>query len=365
MPARIRYFDIAKGIAILCVVLGHSILIANTAIPQSPLAQTLYHLCFTFHMPLFFIVSGYFMHPERPFRWRKESRELLATYGLTAAAIVIVNAALAFVLRTGTRASFAGWAAAAYYGAGDMTGNYLWLVPFRIGALWFLLGLFWAHLIVHFAAKTPYPSLVILASFVIGYLSARIFWFPLSVQSGMTAAAFVYLGVLARRYDLLNVIRTRAWIWAIAALVWVIAIWQFAGFSMAMNQYGPSWWHVAISVCGAVAGTLCVLGISTLIDRFAEPLARLFQRFGKVSLAILCVHLLEDDTTPWGSLLPHPGPHPGGVGASMWIIIFVVRLAVDILLAWGLFHIPHVNALFFPYLEKRADKSAPVPPVTE
>ena len=238
-------------------------------------------------------------------------------------------------------------------------------MPFRIGALWFLLGLFWAHLIVHFAAKTPYPSLVILASFVIGYLSARIFWFPLSVQSGMTAAAFVYLGVLARRYDLLNVIRTRAWIWAVAALVWVIAIWQFAGFSMAMNQYGPSWWHVAISVCGAVAGTLCVLGISMLIDRFAEPLARLFQRFGKVSLAILCVHLLEDDTTPWGSLLPHPGPHPGGVEASMWIIIFVVRLAVDILLAWGLFHIPHVNALFFPYLEKRADKSAPVPPVTE
>lgn len=73
---RIRFFDIAKGIAILAVVLGHSAIEANDFMP-SHTAQIILSLCFSFHMPLFFILSGYFMHPERRFRWMKEAKQLL------------------------------------------------------------------------------------------------------------------------------------------------------------------------------------------------------------------------------------------------------------------------------------------------
>ena len=74
---RIRYFDIAKGIAILAVMLGHSILISKAFFPQSSTGILLYHVCFTFHMPLFFILSGYFMHPERDFAGAKKAVNLL------------------------------------------------------------------------------------------------------------------------------------------------------------------------------------------------------------------------------------------------------------------------------------------------
>lgn len=70
---RIRFFDIAKGIAILAVILGHSAIEANVFIPHHT-AQLVVAVCFSFHMPLFFILSGYFMHPERSFRWAKESQ---------------------------------------------------------------------------------------------------------------------------------------------------------------------------------------------------------------------------------------------------------------------------------------------------
>ena len=51
MKKRIEYIDIAKGVAIILVLLGH--------IETCPagLKSSIY----SFHMPLFFILSGYFM----------------------------------------------------------------------------------------------------------------------------------------------------------------------------------------------------------------------------------------------------------------------------------------------------------------
>lgn len=85
---RIRFFDIAKGIAILAVILGHSAIEANVFIPHHT-AQLVVAVCFSFHMPLFFILSGYFMHPERSFRWAKEARQLLCTYAVTGVAVLV------------------------------------------------------------------------------------------------------------------------------------------------------------------------------------------------------------------------------------------------------------------------------------
>lgn len=54
---RIRFFDIAKGIAILAVILGHSAIETNLFAPHRT-AQVVLSICFSFHMPLFFILSG-------------------------------------------------------------------------------------------------------------------------------------------------------------------------------------------------------------------------------------------------------------------------------------------------------------------
>ena len=306
------------------------------------------HICFTFHMPLFFILSGYFMHPEREFRWKKESKELIATYGLTALTIVAINSIGAFIMRTGTQQVFKGWAAAAYYGAGDL-GNYLWPVPFRIGALWFLLALFWAHLFVHIAYKSKHPSIIIVGLFIVGYVSAQVYWLPLSIQSGMTAAAFVYCGVLAKQHGFIEYARAHWWVVVIAAAIWVAAIVGFDGFSMAMNQYGRGP-HFVLSVLGALTGTVSVLTVSMLLDRHVNSAADILSRFGKNSLAILCIHIIEDDVTPWQVLLPslaHMMP-----SSAIWFVVFAVRLAVDVFFAWVLFCIPRINELFFPYLAK-------------
>lgn len=48
---RIVSIDIARGIAILCIILGH------LGIRQ------INRIVFTFHVPIFFFITGYFIHP--------------------------------------------------------------------------------------------------------------------------------------------------------------------------------------------------------------------------------------------------------------------------------------------------------------
>lgn len=47
---RLAYMDIAKGIGIICVIVGH---MDNQFIQQ---------IVFSFHMPLLFMISGFFCH---------------------------------------------------------------------------------------------------------------------------------------------------------------------------------------------------------------------------------------------------------------------------------------------------------------
>lgn len=65
---RIEYIDILKGFGIILVVLGHVTLNSD-----------LYHFIYAFHMPLFFIVSGMFLHDKQGFI-RRQAKSLLIPY---------------------------------------------------------------------------------------------------------------------------------------------------------------------------------------------------------------------------------------------------------------------------------------------
>ena len=60
MKKRVQYIDIAKGIGILLVVLGHNDL--NAYHPM------LHRFIYAFHMALFFFLSGIFFNPKRDFK---------------------------------------------------------------------------------------------------------------------------------------------------------------------------------------------------------------------------------------------------------------------------------------------------------
>lgn len=80
---RIDYFDIAKGIGILIMIIGHMNL------KQYPLIK---NFIYSFHMPLFFIISGYFFKvKDNKTCIRNIFGRLIKPYIITCIIIIIIQ----------------------------------------------------------------------------------------------------------------------------------------------------------------------------------------------------------------------------------------------------------------------------------
>ncbi|WP_054655013.1 acyltransferase family protein [Secundilactobacillus silagei] len=55
---RIVWLDIAKGIGMFAVVCGHNL---KSYVEQNPDSRYLYNFVYWWHMPLFFLISGFFL----------------------------------------------------------------------------------------------------------------------------------------------------------------------------------------------------------------------------------------------------------------------------------------------------------------
>jgi fucose 4-O-acetylase-like acetyltransferase len=61
MNTRLQHTDIAKGIGILLVVFGHNSIVVDEK-------RELFNVMYSFHMPLFFFLSGLFFNAEFGFK---------------------------------------------------------------------------------------------------------------------------------------------------------------------------------------------------------------------------------------------------------------------------------------------------------
>lgn len=123
-------FDIMKGIGILLVIIGH------LAHGYGPLIPIIY----TFHMPLFFIVSGYFYKQKNPAELFKRDIKLLVIPYLLVSLLLIIYGVVISIIKQEPD-SFYYWFSALLY-AGTPLGS--------IGPLWFLLAMFWCRQIYNF-----------------------------------------------------------------------------------------------------------------------------------------------------------------------------------------------------------------------
>ena len=125
--SRLDYMDLAKGIGILAVILGH--VYKNTVFGT---------LLYSFHLPLFFLISGYFFHyiPDYWVFLKKKLRNYLIPY----AGCSLFLAAFHFVYSKGDLAS---------------TGELLlkFVVQKRYSTLWFLAALLLAEILFWFVCR--------------------------------------------------------------------------------------------------------------------------------------------------------------------------------------------------------------------
>lgn len=339
---RIAAMDIARGFAILCVVVGHS---GGFGIPEEVI-----NFCFTFHMPLFFIVSGYFMRPDlkldRAF-FRKNVRTLIYPYVLTSLVVVLLTFIVGIVLgHPSVLADARTMAIAALYGSGTNAG-----MPEGIryiGAIWFLLALFWARLFLVAANSCPFTPWIVAGLFTVGYASVD-HMLPWAIQPGLCATLFLYIGQKMREQDVFALKRLPGIIWVAIGGGWLYTIVCGGHLYMVGNVYKDG---IAIDVMGGVCGTMCIIKLALILEQIIPRITAGFALLGTATLPFFCMHLVELDVLPWRSVIVMLETLP----LPLWLTGLMLRFGCIAILMIVLYVTPSfISGIFYP--SRRKNKS--------
>lgn len=281
LTERTHYIDIARGIAIILVVIGHGISEYSTGF------TTLENIIYSFHMPLFFVISGLVFRVKDgdtfPAFAKKRAKGLMLPYLLFAALIFASHLAEKLVFHTDSRF---------FEELKTKSGiiNTLLLTTKSVFSnLWFLPCMFAAQLILFALLKYGKRKwltavLCIAPALIIIFLSPQIS-LPLCLETALVSVAFLFLGTqikdcTEKKPVLLLIIFVLAF--AAARSIWALCCEQ-AAFSYYNVQFDAPWLFIPLAVCGSMA----VIAFSAVAKKSA-----LLELLGRHSLYIFGFHYL-------------------------------------------------------------------------
>lgn len=253
---RITWLDIVKGIAIILMVLGHS------SIPDD-----ISRFIYAFHMPLFFISSGWVTNFTKynivDFILHKARTLLLPFVVYSAIALALINCL--------DKSSFVLWVKSGW-------GGY---------ALWFIPVLFFALVISQFIYKLENRRIRLAILFVVlvggAVLSYNKIVLPWNLASVPYAIVFIVTGAELNRFQN-KIAIPNFWVMVVLTLITLFISMKWR-LDMAWNNITPI---IPITI-GAISGTMLVYMISVLIDRKFPICSCLFQIIGRETYLILAL----------------------------------------------------------------------------
>lgn len=271
-------FDMMKGIGILLVMTCHFF-----GWNHPWLSATIN----SFHMPMFFIIAGYFSksYIDKATTWisiKKNFNRLYWPFVFTQ--VLLVGWCVLMVVVKGESINPAisnllsiAWA--------DVFGPITPWGRLSIGVVWFLIALLVAKVLLIPLSRLGAWAIPI--SFVIAYGAILLHTiFPYSIwclSLGLTALPFVTLGWYWRQHPV------PWWLGVALCVVWVIAI-----IYGRMVMYDMEWSCYPLNVLGACGGTWGLYWVCRVItNRGGRMIAQVFAHLGRISLAVMCIHCLE------------------------------------------------------------------------
>ncbi|MFV0325722.1 MAG: acyltransferase family protein [Bacteroides xylanisolvens] len=281
---RLNQFDILKAIGIILVIIGHTLDY-----------NMMRNIIYSFHMPLFFLVSGYFSKvksPNPPIK--KLSKKLLTPYLLSCIIIIILSSVILHIdSHKFDIHHLTNWLQSIIYGCGVTEGTLFQ----SIGRLWFLLALFWGTIILHLTihyTRYIHPLFISLLCVIISlHLSQHKIRLPLSILQGMLGVGYMYIGYLLKQYHPSITFKNKFNL-VLIAVIWIISF-KSSYLSMVQCYAEPQ----LLALTGALCGTYIFYAISNSIALKDSRLCTTLTSLGKMTLLILCVHSIEDSIIPW------------------------------------------------------------------
>lgn len=278
-PQRIQWIDIAKGISIFLVIIGHT----------APFGILERNIIFSFHMPLFFILSGYHFKiaqnwDEARERFWKNVRHLLLPLFL----LWCLNLLLPMfqgkeiftteIIKRNITALF--WSSG---------------VTFKghpgLGMLWFMVSMFCGFQIINgigLLFHGEYRGYLYASLAFIGmYLGMTQKWLPLNFDVTLVCVFFLYLGMLWKKHQ--DFLEKYCWfIFAAGSVFWSFCIQNQWYIELAARRYPLLW----VGVVEAVAGTFAVAAVSRALEGNAA-VCRFLSFIGRNTMIIYGIHYLD------------------------------------------------------------------------
>ncbi len=297
-PARDATWDIARGIGMMLVIYGHllePIYPANPALgrPIMELAAVQWQTIYTFHMMLFFLVSGAVNLKLPKKAWPDALRGSLRLLAL-AWVVHIIGAVFAMSAGYAPEATRSVWDAVNYV-VDPILEGYCW----SVGVLWFLTSLCIVQLLAYFLLKRV-PALVVAlgamaATAPVVYFDAPNYFL---FRTWMPGLSFFALGFLFSQWK----VRWPVWLFIplFAAVIVLAPLNSGCSFSFSgpcqiygtlpfgIRMFGGSYGFLPLFFLTALIGSIATVCLSAGLARFKA--SELFAYTGRSSLNLFIIN---------------------------------------------------------------------------
>lgn len=277
---RIAWLDIAKGILILCIIMGHC---------SSPFGNLVY----TFHIPAFFFFAGYTAHFDRKhYIGRRFLTRVVPFYALNTL-FIIALAALGKLLPSVYHLFYAekiDWVEkigtlAVYSGGIDLTG-----------ALWFVLALFWCEVIAKLLYELcrwlhtqkwhlPLCIAVGFGGYFVTQMELLYRPYTFNFDLGLFALFFYALGTLCGGKKVFENTDPDIMTPLCAVLVWFVAYLTSNKNNWPTREFGS----IVFMIVGALSGVYLVYVLAKEMEGLDH---RVMISIGQSSFALMSLHFL-------------------------------------------------------------------------
>jgi len=290
MSTRAGWVDAAKGIGILLVVLGHNQI--NSFLP------VFQQFIFSFHMPLFFLLSGMFFKPQTEFfsMAKRRFQSILLPYLMV---LVLIYATYLFFSTMPATQVLRRLAKSLIFSL----PQYLEWLP-----LWFLPHLFLLNLfawLVFWLVYQRLPAIWMRLSFLAGLLGCGVlvlrataqidfsFWgfrlqggLPWNVDLLLVTVSFFILGYEMRQSLPEAVLRSN-WTVLLSGLLWVgLNLKMPVQMDLAAHEYG----FFPLATLIALSGSLFVMALGYKLEQIGGTFFDGLKTLGKISILVLIFH---------------------------------------------------------------------------
>ena len=265
---REEWADVLKGIGITAVVVGHTY------------DNFIYNVIFSFHMPLFFFLGGYFHKKVDPFTFlKKQSQRLLIPYFS-----FLIPLYLYFFV-------FENFQSISHQSIKELILRPLLGGQFLIGPLgvfWFISCYFCTLQLYNYLQKfsRTINFVVFFSLYIFSYLNAFFFesiWSPFNVHVVAAAYPFVFLGDLTRKIKF-NIKNTLV---VILALLAALSIYLFPE-----NRYDMKYTYYGKPVFTTLTALVLIFFLTCVSKWLVKTVKSNFiAELGKASLVIMYLHL--------------------------------------------------------------------------